>query len=68
MPGRVGREYSKTRAYSNCCRMAVVKPEIVVQEDLQETVESIKIVLSLWLKVNFDHELEFTWVGNTGSS
>ena len=46
--------------------MAVIKPEIVVQEDQQETVESIKI--SLWLKVNFDHELECTGVGNTGSS
>ena len=30
--------------------MAVIKPEIVGQEDQQETVESIKIVLSLWLK------------------
>ena len=39
-----------------------------MQEDQQETVESIKIVLSLWLKVNFDHELECTEVGNTGSS
>ena len=48
--------------------MAVIKPEIVVQEDQQKTVESIKIVLSLWLKVNFDHELECTVVGNTGSS
>ena len=48
--------------------MAVIKPEIVVQEDQQETVESMKIVLSLWLKVNFDHELECTGVGNTGSS
>ena len=48
--------------------MAVIKPEIVVQEDQQETVESIKIVLSLWLKVNFDHELEWTGIGNTGSS
>ena len=48
--------------------MAVIKPEIVVQEDQQETVESIKIVLSSWLKVNFDHELECTGVGNTGSS
>ena len=48
--------------------MAVIKPEIVVQEDQQETVESMKIVLSLWLKVNFDHEFECTGVGNTGSS
>ena len=46
--------------------MAVIKPEIVVQEDQQETVESMKIVLSLWLKVNF--ELECTGAGNTGSS
>ena len=48
--------------------MVVIKPEIVVQEDQQETVESMKIVLSLYLKVNFDHELECTGVGNTGSS
>ena len=48
--------------------MAVIQPEIVVQEDQQETVESMKIVLSLWLKVNLDHELECTGVGNTGSS
>ena len=39
-----------------------------MQEDQQETVESMKIVLSLWLKVNFDHELECTGDGNTGSS
>ena len=43
--------------------MAVIKPEIVVQEDQQETVESMKIVLSLLLKVNFDHELECTGAG-----
>ena len=48
--------------------MAVIKPEIVVLEDRQETVESTKIALSLWLKVNFDHELECTGAGNTGSS
>ena len=48
--------------------MAVIKHEIVVQEDQQETVESMKIVLYLWLKVNFDHELECTGAGNTGSS
>ena len=48
--------------------MAVIKPEVVVQEDQQETVESITIVIFLWLKVNFDHELECAGVGNTVSS